>query len=52
MVPLVQRIINSSIHASTGYTPTQLIFGNFIDLNKGFLLENIQSGQQSRTYTE
>jgi hypothetical protein len=39
-VPLVRRIMNSSIHAATGFTPASLMFGNSIDIDKGFLFPN------------
>jgi transposase InsO family protein len=32
--PLVQRIINSEVHKSTGLSPRQIIFGNAMNLNK------------------
>lgn len=32
-VPLAQRIINTSVHATTGVSPAQLIFGNAVDLD-------------------
>jgi len=34
-LPLVQRILNTEIHSSTGVSPAQLIFGNSIDLDRG-----------------
>ncbi len=36
-LPLVQRIMNSSVSASTGVTPASIIFGNSIDLDNGLL---------------
>ena len=39
-VPLVRRIMNASIHAATGFTPASLMFGNAIDIDKGFLFPN------------
>ena len=38
-IPLVQRIINASLHKATGFTPAQLIFGLSVDLNRGTMLE-------------
>ena len=38
-VPLVQRIMNSCKHDSTGVTPAQLLFGNAINLDRGVLFE-------------
>mmetsp|Transcript_7130 Transcript_7130/g.7480 ORF Transcript_7130/g.7480 Transcript_7130/m.7480 type:complete len:1037 (-) Transcript_7130:831-3941(-) len=34
-IPLVQRILNSNVHSSTGFTPNTLLFGNYVDLNRG-----------------
>ncbi len=34
---MLQRIINSTKHASTNATPAQLLFGNAIDLDRGML---------------
>ena len=31
MLPLVQRIINSSDHVATGFSPAQLVFGGSVD---------------------
>jgi hypothetical protein len=36
-LPLVQRIMNSCKHRSIGVAPCQIVFGNTIDLNRGFL---------------
>ena len=37
-LPFVQRIINASVHASTGASPASLLFGNSVSLDKGILL--------------
>ncbi len=37
-LPLIQRIINTSIHASTGYAPAQIVYGNRINLDKNILI--------------
>jgi hypothetical protein len=42
-LPLVQRIINSSIHESLGVSPAQILFGNSINLDRGIFLEHIES---------
>jgi len=34
-LPLVQRILNTEVHSSTGVSPAQLVFGNSIDLDRG-----------------
>jgi hypothetical protein len=52
VLPLVQRIMNSSVHAATGYTPAQLIFNNAIDLDKGFLFANIARGNRNQSYAQ
>jgi hypothetical protein len=36
-LPFVQRIINASVHASTGTYPASLLFGNEVMLDKGIL---------------
>ena len=33
----MQRIINSSVHSSTGASPASLLFGNQLNLNRGVL---------------
>ena len=38
-LPLVQRIMNASIHESIGVSPAQLLFGNAVDLDRGLFLE-------------
>lgn len=37
-LPLVQRIMNASVHESIGVSPAQLLFGNAITLDRGILL--------------
>jgi len=41
--PFIQRIINSSVDSSIGVSPSQLLFGNAIDLDRGILtpFENV-----------
>ena len=36
-LPLIQRVINSTVHSSTGHAPAQILFGNNIDLDKRVL---------------
>ncbi len=36
-LPLVQRIINSQPHSATGFTPSTLVFGNAVNLDRGFI---------------
>jgi transposase InsO family protein len=46
-LPLVQRILNSEVHSSTGVSPAQLIFGNSINLDKGiFLPKNVNKDEE------
>eukprot|EP00969_Alexandrium_andersonii_P159353 7040487-Alexandrium_andersonii.AAC.2 len=46
-LPMVQRIINSTIHAQIGASPAQLLFGNAVDLDRGLYvhLEQPREGQ-------
>ena len=37
-LPFVQRILNASVHQSTGASPASLLFGNTVLLDKGILL--------------
>ena len=34
-LPIVQRIMNSTVNKATGLTPAEIIFGNSIDLDRG-----------------
>ena len=36
-VPLVQRIMNASVHSSIGVSPAQLVFGNSVRLDRNLL---------------
>ena len=38
-LPLVQRIINSSTHKTTGVAPAEILFGNATELDRGIILE-------------
>ena len=38
-LPIVQRVINSTKHASTGVTPAEIVFGNSIDLDRGIFYD-------------
>jgi hypothetical protein len=42
ILPLVQRIINSMVHSTTGVSPAQVIFGNAVDLDKVVLIPELQ----------
>ena len=37
-LPLIQRIINATPHSNTGVAPSQLLFGNAIQLDRGIFL--------------
>jgi hypothetical protein len=37
-LPLIQRIINSTVHSSIGVAPAQLLFGDSIQLDRGVFL--------------
>ena len=50
--PLVRRIMNSSEHSTTGFTPASLMFGNSIDNDKGFLFPNQSESQSTVEYSE
>ncbi len=42
-LPLVQRIMNASVHSVTGYSPATLLFGNAVNLNQNILPCNASS---------
>lgn len=48
-LPLVQRIMNASIHSSIGVAPATIIFGNGIDLDRGIYLDHLP-GVSSKQY--
>ena len=37
-LPMVQRIINSTISTSLGVSPAQIIYGDALNLNRGFIV--------------
>lgn len=39
-LPLVQRCINSTVHATTGVAPARMLFGDAIDLNRRLLRDD------------
>ena len=45
VLPLVQRVMNTQRHASTGVTPAQCIFANAIDLDRHILHRNPPVGE-------
>ena len=40
LLPLVQRIMNSAVHSSTGVSPADLVYGQAINLDRGILLDD------------
>lgn len=47
-VPLLQRILNTEVHSSTGVSPAQLLFGNSIALERGlFLPKNVTENKEA-----
>jgi len=41
-LPLIQRILNSTIHKSTGYAPAKIIFGDNINLDRYLINDDVQ----------
>ncbi len=39
-LPLVQRIMNSTVHSALGVSPAQLLFGNAVTLERGLFKQN------------
>jgi hypothetical protein len=50
--PLVSRIINSSKHKSTGFTPAQILYGNSVDLNRMTILQDSHLATSELSYDE
>jgi len=40
-LPLVQRILNAHVKEALGVSPTQILFGNSIQLDRGIILPNL-----------
>jgi hypothetical protein len=36
-IPLVQRVLNTTVHSATHYTPSQLLFASMVDPDRGVL---------------
>ena len=55
-LPLIQRIMNASVHSSTGVSPAQLVFGNAVKLDRGIFLPHKKGynaeGEQESTLAE
>ena len=54
VLPLVQRVMNTFEHSSLGCAPSQIIFGNSVDLDRVILhpTKNKDTFQESPTYPE
>jgi hypothetical protein len=56
MLPFTKRILNSTIHSSTGMSPAEIIFGSSISLNRGILAplmeKEIDTLRKTCTYKE
>lgn len=37
-IPLIQRIINTAVHSSTGYAPAQVVYGNRVNLDRNIMI--------------
>jgi len=49
-LPLVQRILNASIHKSIGVSPAQIVFGNAVQLDRQILpLPTVESSSSTNT---
>jgi hypothetical protein len=51
-IPLVQRIMNSSTHKVTGFSPSILLFGHSLDLNRNLIAENPTLTTQNISYNQ
>jgi transposase InsO family protein len=47
MLPFIQRIVNSTPHASTQIAPAQIVYGNRISLNRGLLTSFVPTSDSS-----
>lgn len=45
-LPLVQRIMNASVHDAIGVSPAQLLFGNSITLDRGVIIPSTSDGKE------
>jgi len=51
-IPLVQRIMNSSVHKSTGFSPSVLLFGHSLNLNRDLIADNSTLTTQEISYNQ
>jgi hypothetical protein len=47
-LPLVQRIMNASVHSALGVSPAQLLFGNAVTLDRGIFLPHAAKTRKDR----
>jgi len=56
MLPFVNRILNTAVHSATGVSPAELVFGPFIQLDRGILAplmeDEVKTIQETCTYKE
>jgi hypothetical protein len=53
VMPLIQRILNASVHSALGTTPARVLFGDRISLNRGVLVSfEGGGGEQASTTVE
>ena len=56
MLPFTNRILNATIHSSTGMSPAEIIFGSSISLNRGILAplleKEVETLRKTCTYKE
>jgi hypothetical protein len=50
-LPLVSRIMNSSVHSSTGVSPASLLFGDSINLDRGIFIP-MEVVEESKTLSQ
>ena len=51
-LPLIQRVLNTTVHSSIGTSPSKIIFGNAIDLDRRILHEPFAPDATERAYSE
>jgi hypothetical protein len=44
-LPLVQRILNSTVQASTGFAPAEMVYGGLVSLDRGILGESTSGAE-------
>ena len=51
-LPLIQRILNASVHSALGVSPAQLLFGNAITLDRGIFLPRSEKDESQMSLSE